>query len=211
MKLCDIKEWIEDHQEATIGTAISIFILSILLFLCIPITETMTVSKIIWSWDIPVYEYTVHDEQRWYSAPDGAYDIDKKYEYHYSRTVKTGEWTDSNGNKHDITHSESVYDWKYYYKINKWDKIMDINSVGFDHKPHEAECNLEYNIPNPKIGDKKRGSHTEHYYIYGINKDNEEVDYKLEKEDWQKIDIGGKIQYKRLRFGDKIYNIDFIS
>lgn len=205
-----IKYWFQDHHETVIGISVCSIIVGIILFLAIPVTETMKVKRVQWSWDIPVYIYTVHNEEKWYSAPDGAYDIRKNYEYHYSETVKIGEYKDNDGVTHDITESRSVYDWKYYYKINTWDFSYDLNSTGFDKKPHEAECNLESIVTNPSIGDKKRGDHKENYYIYGNVDSSEEVKYELDKEDWKTIDVGGMIRYKKFRYGDKIWNIDFV-
>lgn len=206
-----IKHWLQDHHKAVIGISVCSIFVGLILFLAIPVTETMKVKKVQWSWDIPVYIYTMHNEERWYSAPDGAYDIRKKYEYHYSETVKIGEWKDNNGVMHDITESRSVYDWKYYYKINIWDFSYDLNSTGFDKKPHEAECKLESIVPKPSIGDKKRGGHKESYYIYGDVDSSEEVKYELDKEDWKTIDVGGMICYKKFRYGDKIWDIDFVK
>ena len=85
-----IKYWLQDHQETVIGISVCSIIVGFILFLAIPVTETMKVNRVQWSWDIPVYIYTVHNEEKWYSAPDGAYDIRKNYEYHYSKTVKIG-------------------------------------------------------------------------------------------------------------------------
>ena len=205
----DIKLWLDLHFEAVVSvTVISIFV-GLICFLAIPVKGTMLVEKTKWTWAIPVYEYCVHEENRWNSAPEGAYDISKSREIHHWDTVVDSEWTDKDGNKHQNTHSEPVYRWRYYYKINKWDKFQDIFSVGFDKKPYEAECNLEYDVVNPKIGDKKRGGHTEEYQVFGKLESGKDIWYWIEKDDWAEIENGGKISYKKFRFGDRIWDISF--
>lgn len=208
MSLCKIKAFFAEHFEAVIGILVTTLFIFLICFCAIPVTETMTVDKCRWSWDIPIYIYTVHDETSWVSPPSDAYDVDKEWEYHYSRTVKTGEWVDSEGRTYDITHTESVYDWHYYYKVNRWDFSYNVSSVGFDRKPYEAECNLPYNISNPKIGDQKRSARKEQYDVYGVI-DSKCVCYHVSESDWKKIDVGGTITYSRHRFGDKVWNIRF--
>lgn len=208
-KKFDLKEFISDHKEFFIVSGVVIFLISLICYMAIPIEETMFVNKLRWSWDIPVYEYRVHNEDKWYSAPSDAYDVERKREIHHWDTVTDSEWTDSKGNTHKITHSEPVYAWHYYYKINKWDNIQTLNAVGFDRNPHEPECNLESIVVNPKIGDKKRGSHKETYDVFGTDKKGKEHRYYISESDWENIEIGGKIKYKRHRFGDKIFEIKF--
>lgn len=194
--------------EVIFGILVSLIFIFFICFCAIPVNETMIVNKCRWSWDIPVYVYTMHNETSWESPSADAYDIRKEWEYHYSRTVKTGEWVDEEGLKHDITHSESVYDWRYYYKINKWDFSYNISTVGFDRKPYEAECDLPYSISNPKLGDMKRNERKENYDVYGIV-NSKEVSYHVSVDEWENIEIGGKIAYKKFRFGDRIWNITF--
>lgn len=208
MSLCKIKDFLTDHIEAVIAILVSMLFIFLICLCAIPVTETMTVDRVRWSWDIPIYIYTVHNEESWDSPPSDAYDISKEWSYHYSRTVKTGEWVDSEGLTHDITHSESVYDWLYYYKVNRWDFSYNMSSVGFDRKPHEAECDIPYNVSSPKIGDQKRSAHKEQYDVYGVI-DCKAVCYHVTESDWKKIDVGGSITYSRHRFGDKIWNIRF--
>ncbi len=204
-----IKDFIVDYPEAAVSILFVSLIVIFICFVAIPVYGTMKVTQLRWSWDIPVYEYTVHDESQWNSAPDGAYDIHKEWEVSNWRTVKTGEWRDENGNTHDITHQEPVYSWRYYYKINKWDHVRDINNCGIDRDPHEAECELPFNVSSPAIGDLKRGEHTEYYEVFGVSQ-KETVRYNVSFEDWKKIEIGGSISYKKYRFGDKIWDIQFV-
>lgn len=203
-----IYNFLSRHIEAMLGILITAFFVFLICLCGIPVTETMTVDRTRWSWDIPIYVYTMHTVTSWENPPPDAYDINKEWEYHYSRTVKTGEWVDSEGLTHDITTSESVYDWHYYYKINKWDFSYNVSSLGFDRKPYEAECFIPYNIDRPKLGDLKRSVRKENYDIYGIV-NGREVSYHVSKADWKNIEIGGTITYSKLRFGDKIWNIRF--
>ena len=208
-RLKDIKYWLDYHFEAVVGVSVISIFIGLICFFAVPVKGTMIVEKTKWCWAIPVYEYSVHEENQWNSAPDGAYDISKSREIHHWDTVVDSEWTDNNGNKHQSTHDEPVYRWKYYYKINKWDFIQDICSVGFDKKPYEAECNLEFNVVNAKIGDRKRGEHKEEYQVFGNIGSGKDIWYDLDKSDWEKIEIGGKISFKKFRFGSKIWDISF--
>ena len=95
MSLCKIKDFLTDHIEVVIAILVSMLFIFLICFCAIPVTETMTVDKSRWSWDIPIYVYTVHNETSWEAPPSDAYDISKEWEYHYSHTVKTGEWVDA--------------------------------------------------------------------------------------------------------------------
>lgn len=195
----DIKDFYYEHSEGCIGAAITIFVIAIILFFSIPVHGTMTVTRTRWNWDIPVQEYKVCHDSRWYSAPDGAYNIKKEYRYHYSTVHKVGK----------ITSTTPHYDWHYEYDINKWCSTYTIPSNGFDHKPHEAECNLPYDVPTPNIGDQRRRARVETYEAIGETED-KTVTYEMSKADWEKVEVGGKIRYKKFRFGHKIWDIEFI-
>ena len=107
MSLRKIEAFFANHIEAVLGALVAMLFIFLICLCAIPVTETMTVDKIRWSWDIPIYVYTVHNEESWDSPPSDAYDISKEWSYHYSRTVKTGEWVDSEGLTHDIPYNVS--------------------------------------------------------------------------------------------------------
>lgn len=195
----DIKDFYYEHSEGCIGAAITIFIIAIILFFSIPVHGTMTVTRTRWNWDIPVQEYKVCHDSQWYSAPEGAYNIKVKREIHHYVHVKTGK----------SSVSVPVYGSKYYYNINKWCSSYKIPCNGFDHKPHEAECNLPYDVSAPNIGDQRRCARVETYEAIGETED-KTVTYEISKEDWEKVEAGGKIRYKKFRFGHKIWDIEFI-
>ena len=166
------------------------------IIIAVPIQEHNTITYVSWTWDVPIYKYTKHNENSWNKPPKDAYDIDKKREYRRTVTKK-----DSKGN----THTESVYDTKYYYSINKWDFAYNISSTGIDKKPYESSGgDLPYTVDNPSLGDIKRGNHTEKYEC-NING----TVFEISKADWERVEKGCEITYKRHRFSKKIYDIRF--
>ena len=165
-------------------------------FIAIPVQEHNTITYVSWTWSIPVYTYTKHEEKSWSTPPEGAYNIRKKQEYR-----KTVTKTDSTGKK----YKEKVYDTRYYYYINKWDYSYDINSTGIDKQPYESSAgDLPSSIKDPQLGDVKRGEHTEKYEC-NINGNV----FEISKEDWNRVEKGCTITYKRHHFSKKLYDIQF--
>lgn len=192
------------NNSRDIGETLQITIMALLLtagiifgvYAAIPIKEHNTVTYVSWTWDIPVYKYTQHSDKSWDRTPRGAYNVRTKKEYRKTVTKK-----DAKGN----TYTEKVYDTRFYYNIDKWDFSYNISSTGIDKKPHESSAgDIPYNIDDPKLGDIKRGNHTEKYECC-INGEM----YQISKEDWGRVEKGCDITYKRHRFSKKIYDIQF--
>lgn len=202
----DIKYWIEEHIEPIIAVFIISVLSGIIIFCAIPIKGTLVVDKTVWTWDIPVETYTAKKFDSLSRPPDDAYDIRAESEIYY--TTETYYTYDSDGNR--IAHEKSVPHTRtrYYYKRNVWVFEYNITSMGFDHRPYEKETSLPNDISNPNLGDKRRRPRKETYEVIGYD-DSKMYTYKVSKKDWELIDKGGRINYKRHRFDDKIYEITF--
>lgn len=188
------KEKKVEVSKPALAIAGGILAVSAGLFFLVPIKGEMRVQRTRWEWDIPLYQYTVHEEHRWDYAPEGAYDIKPKRERR--GTKKVGDQEVPN------------YDWKFYYKINRWDDHGVVGSMGFDKEPYEHECAYPFEYDAPAIGDIKRGGHTETYYSIGIIGD-DTVEYKVDKDIWLKLEPEDKITFKKFRFGEKIWDVEF--
>ena len=188
-----------DFEEKIGAIILSLIVTAGIIFgvyAAIPIKEYNKVTYVSWTWDIPIYKYTQHSEKKWDSTPRGAYNIKAKWEYRKTVTKK-----DAKGN----TYTEEVYGTRYYYDINKWDFSYNISSTGIDKKPHESSAgDIPYDVENPKLGDIKRGNHSEKYECC-INGNT----FEISKEDWGRVEKGCDITYKRHRFSNKIYDIQF--
>ena len=202
----NIKWWVREHDEAVIGSVICTFILSFILFLAVPVKDSMMVEATWWTWDIPVEIYTAKDFDSLSRPPKDAYDIRSEVETYYKD--ETYYTYDSDGNR--ISHTRSVprYRTRYYYKRNVWIFSYNITSTGVDKKPYEANCDIPFSVPNPNLGDKRRLDHKESYEVVG-SEDDKTRKFEVSKNDWELIDVGGMIYYKRYRFGDKIWDVKF--
>ena len=204
--LRDVKYWVQEHIEPIIAVSLISFLVGIIVFCAMPVKESMVVDKIRWTWDIPVEVYTAKKFDSLSHPPDDAYDITQKTEIYY--TTHTYTTRDANGNTHTHTTRTPHTRIRYYYKRNVWTFEYNITSMGFDHKPYEKECSFPSNVSDPNLGDKRRRPHKETYEVIGY-KDLKVCTYKVSKSDWELIDVGGKMNYKRHRFGDRIWNITF--
>ena len=189
-----------NKKTVVIISAVVVFVTCIVLVLFIPRQYQSEVKFVSWTWEIPVYKYTPHEEKSWYKPPKDAYDVYTKWEYRRTITKK-----DSNGN----TKKERVYDNRYYYKINKWDYSYSVNSTGIDRNPHESSVgDLPYSVSDPQVGDVYRTQHKEKYECCVDYKGNNEV-FEISKEDWNRLEKGCRIRYKRRLISKKIFDIEF--
>lgn len=120
----------------------------------------------------------------WYlfCPPMRSYNHDARYEYHYSKSVYTGETcvTNTKGNRSCVSNyrSESVYDWKIYYTINDWRLGQTMRSSGKTNKVNDLywpELNLNEcdSTLQPGIGDndpmldcERPAQQRQFYYVY---------------------------------------------
>lgn len=186
-----------DKLKIIIISIVSTLLIIGILLVAIPIEEHNKVTYVSWTWSVPFYKYTQHEEKSWYRPPKDAYDIIKKKEYR-----KTITKTDSKGK----TYTEDVYDIRYYYSINKWDYAYCINTTGIDRNPYESVSDIDTYLGDgyPQLGDIKRGNREEKYEC-NING----IVFEISKDDWNRLEKGCDITYKRHRLSKKIYDIRF--
>lgn len=232
-----MKYWWDNLDDDEKMTACALFgiivvIIGITLFFAIPRAEEMTDCEVRWQWTIQTQEYRICEESKWgtidYDYPDGkehflgqwdggyvspfkdhagernrvvpvtAYDVTEKIEFYEDRKVSDGE---------DSYHYESIYRYRYYYKINRWCNSNLLAASGFDKTPHEPECDLPTCIQNPQLGDKIRNSrHDEKYTVTG-KIDKKPKTLTLTKNQWSDLVNGDAITYKRRPLSDKIIDM----
>lgn len=204
-----IKDFYYDHSEVCIGGGILTVLAALILFLAIPISGEMKVDRTRWIWTIPIEEYKVCSHSSESHPPSDAYDIYTTLDTHYRTVTDSPAYMDSDGHHHAArTHQEVYYTTRYHYKRNEWCKSHSISEMGFDKKPHEPECDKPFDVPNPQLGDLRRRDHTERYEVIGLYNEKTST-FEVDEADWEKIEQGGIIQFKKLRFGDKLFDITF--
>lgn len=206
-------------------------IIAITLFFAIPRNEKMKHCEIQWQWTIQLQEYRQCNESKWgtidYDYDDGKEHILCEWDRGYYAS-----WKDHNAERNSVVpagaydviesmplekyeerrhedsdgnvHYNTIYRYKYYYKINRWCNSNILAASGFDKQPHEPECDLPTYIQDPQLGDKIRnGGHSEEYTVKG------EIDGKfktltLTKNQWSDLQDNATIYYKRRPLSDKI-------
>lgn len=105
--------------------------------------------------------------------------------------------------KEPVYRQEPIYDTKYYYDIDKWKAVDPLKTSGSDHEPIWAETDLPQNVQSPKYGDRRQGARIGTYWA--VVKDDKGSEQKVEYslEEWEKLKVGDKIQYKTRRFSDE--------
>lgn len=207
-----IKDFISDNITGVIATVIAVIILFILGVLFIPVKETMTVKSTWWDWQIPINKFTeVSHTSDYYPRGEGVHDVETEITYHTKRIVDQAAYTDANGTHHpERSHTERVPKTRYHYKKDEWVFSYNVPCSGMDKNPHEAECDISYPSASPELGDLSRGPHTETYRVIGEKPDGTCGNYDVSKSDWEKIEVGGTINYKYRRISkNKIYDISF--
>ena len=206
-----IKEFYSDHEEGCIGAIAITILASIIIFLSIPVTGSMTIEHLRWNWDIPVqrYEACSHTSDWW--PPADAYDIWTEQIRHQKKVVDRSSYTDSDGHYHsEQYHYEYYYTTRYHYKTNEWCNNGSIDNSGLEGTaPCERPCDLPYDIDNPQLGDRRRRGTDKWYEVIGVDSEGEYQTYKISEGDWERLEIGGHITFKRHKFCKKIYDIEF--
>ena len=102
-----------------------------------------------------------------------------------------------------VYKSVPVYRTKYYYDIGRWKIVDNLTTMGNDKDPYWYITELPTNIDNPDYGDRKQGSRTESY-IAIIRDESGKIQTKsYDYDEWKKLNINDKIQYKSFRFSYK--------
>lgn len=207
----NIKDFYYDHQEGCIGAVVIGFFIALILFLGIPVHGTMEVSSLRWNWDIPIEQYQVVHHDSLSHPPSDAYDTYTTLETYY--TTRTETYT-VYVNGHSQTRTRTVQvphvRTRYHYKTNEWRHDHYICNSGTDRKPFEKECSIPFDVSNPQLGDVRRRDTKKTYEVLGYDKVREKyATYEVSEGDWERIEEGGTISFKRFRFGDKIWDVTF--
>lgn len=216
-----------DDEKLELAAIVGViaFIVGIIIFFLVPVTEKVKVEEVNWHWTVGVMEYQKCYENKWgreeYEYADGkehffgswdglGYDSPfKNHERDRANAVPAGaydivEKVEKYGEK-KVTLSEDdyyyvdVYRYKYYYYINRWKESVGMVAGGHDKNPHEPECDLPYSITEPQLGDRVRtAGHSESYSALCRCKG------KVEGTTVCKTYILTKAQWSDLRAGDTI-------
>lgn len=108
----------------------------------------VTVTGFEWERSIEVEKYSVLSDSGW-SRPSDAYNIERHWRYHYSRDVfshyeyyQCGTSSRPQTCSRAVYRSEAVYDWYYYYNVDRWVTSRWLTTSGKDQAIYWAE------IPN---------------------------------------------------------------
>ena len=186
-------EFFEDwNWKKSLGVAI---IIAIIIGLCwyafAPVRTTDdTILYKSWTWEFPTYTYVTNHKYNRSHKESGAYNVHR----HTSTTTYYDAATKS-------TKTKTVV--KYSYDIDEWEWSKDCTTTGLDNKPYEGDDkDLPFDISNPHIGDRKRGGRTEKYEVKTEKSENHW--YEITRKDWEKLEVGYKIEYDKARALNKI-------
>lgn len=101
-----------------------------------------------------------------------------------------------------VYRKDPVYDTKYYYEIDRWEKSRSVETSGNDKSPYFGEVTL-------RNKERQSASH-ENYYIIGMVDDKEQT-YNLDYSDWQKCNVGDTLQLTVRRGDNKVLSVDGIT
>ncbi|BCN30833.1 hypothetical protein [Anaeromicropila herbilytica] len=89
-----------------------------------------------------------------------------------------------------------VYKKKYYYVINKWIPIRNIESSGKNQKDYIGKYTLAKATKKSGIGKEREGMLEEHYFIKTIDKKDNYIKYEVSVDDWKTIKLNESIKIK---------------
>jgi hypothetical protein len=184
-----------DHLEKITIVILIASIISIILLFAVPVKGEMKIDRLRWNWDIPIQRYTAVSKSSWNSPPSDAYDVKVRREvHHYTKVGKV---------------SVPIFKDKYYYKVNEWEDSRMICNSGYDRSPCERECSIPFKIDNPKLDDERRRNVKKTYEVIGESNGDAAATYDITEADWNRLEVGGKISFKKFRFGKHIWGIEF--
>ena len=178
---------IKENKEVVIGILAISIILSLLLWVFIPVRKDIEVLYIGWKYTVDVEEFKTVEESGW-SVPNGGRIKDS-----YRKLKDTEEYTDNKG----VVHEEKIYATWYVYDIDRWKYKTTLVTTEYDRNPH-------YDNTYRLASNERYGRRKEIYYIKDINGDK----YECDKELWDLMEKNGKIRVTKFRFGNKIIKSD---
>jgi hypothetical protein len=157
------------------------------------------VTDMYWKRQIDVLQYQTFRESAWAeSVPNNAYNRTSSYEWRSSyQTVDHYEeksYSCTKDNKPDICYRDepvyrtvNVYDWKYYYDINRWVNIAPLVIDGHDKELIQWPNNPE-NYPNEAtdiVGNIKLGyTHEINEILFFAKSNNKSYIYSCDFTEW---------------------------
>ena len=102
-----------------------------------------------------------------------------------------------------VYKSVPVYRTKYYYDIGRWKIVDKLTTMENDKDPYWYITELPTNIDNPNYGDRKQGSRIESYIAIVRDEAGKIQTKSYDYDEWKKLNINDKIQYKSFRFSYK--------
>jgi len=71
------------------------------------------------------------------------------------------------------------------------------------------ECSIPFEIDKPKLDDERRRNVKKTYEVIGESNGDAAATYDITEADWNRLEVGGKISFKKFRFGKHIWDIEF--
>lgn len=171
----------------------------------IPVSEKITVKRFSWTYTMDILEYKTKHSSGW-SVPKGARVTETRTRE--LRKEKTLIGVDDKGNNKYI--ETPIYAPYYEYDYEDWVFKTNIISCANDKVPYYKDYNLQIKEEGvTSVGDEKIGDLHEKYYIHGFNSKNEPVTYEVNRDQWDRIEMGGTIIIKHHRFNDNVLSFDF--
>jgi len=184
-----IDRFMEDtmYRVKVIACILAPIIIVYLLIAAFTYKKTMTAELISTTWErtMLIQRYQTVDENAW-SVPDGGRVYDRKWEYKRSERYKSGSHTETYScgtASHPKTCTRTIndystrriYDWKYYYYIDKWNnhKVIKTSGAVNDRELIQWPNISDINEHTPvQLGDTRAGNPTETYtFVFRGDKD----------------------------------------
>lgn len=194
-----------------------ICLIAVICFFAVPVRGYMDVDSTHWFWTVDVMQFKQINEYGTtgnHSSRSSAYDDAKRHipsdAYNVSIDVdshiRTKTHTDQDG--HSYTTHETYYDADYSYWVDRWTKVSEVSVCGRDKEPYEPERPYPTEAPNTIGTFKCSAGHNEHYTVTGVV-DGVTQTYDVKKSDWENISDYDEFSYKKFRFGDEIWDLQF--
>jgi hypothetical protein len=161
----------------------------------------LTVTETNWQLEVGLMQYQPVNEDSWDHAPEGAYNIREEWEYRRSERYISG--YDEDGDPE--YSSRSIYDYKYYYTIDRWVNIPPLVTKG-NSKETVAWPNIQgyvYDAPD-LIGNVRLGQLNSHFWIVGKADNGKIYSIDMVETTWRRYYKGRKCKLTLGFFGNVI-------
>lgn len=159
----------------TAGGSVAVAAMVTLIFVLFLNTHPVkvTVESFSWKRQIEVETYSQVHDASWDSVPGDAYNVESYWEVRtYRQVYSHTEYYDCGTTQYprrcsrDVYRSEPVYDWRYYYTVDRWVTSGWLVTQKDDHVPVWAEIPATMD-PSPVLGNDRVGnSRREDYWVH---------------------------------------------